>query len=370
LIRVISVVSNDIVTDNRVHKIALSLISEGFDVVVTGRLLKNSQKLNERNYSVRRFKLIVHKGPLFYLCLNLRIFFYLLGASTDIILSNDLDTLPACWMASRLKKKRLVFDSHELFPEVPELVHRPFVRSVWRKLEKFLIPRIDFGFTVCQPIASFYEQKYGVHFEVISNMGRYRHNHDFKGIMKNHALRTIIYQGSVNLGRGLELAIRSLAFLKDTRFWIVGDGDVTDDLKQLVAKEGLWEKVIFIGRVPVEGLWNYTVKADLGISLEEDLGLNYRYALPNKLFDYIQARIPVVVSDLPEMATLVRNYAIGEILTERTPEKLAEVINGLLNRYAVTEKPDPSFELAASELCWEMEEKKLIILFKRAAASA
>lgn len=369
MIRVISAVSNDIVTDNRVHKTACSLGENGYVVKVVGRYLRDSGNLHDRPYETRRFRLRFNKGPLFYISLNLRLFTYLFKQAPDIILANDLDTLLACWLAARLKKKKLVFDSHELFPEVPELVDRPRVRAIWRGLEHFLVPRLKHGFTVSKPIADYYFQKYSVDFELIRNLGRFRYDYEFEGLEKDPKKLTIIYQGAINLGRGLELAIRSIKHLENAQLWIVGDGDIFVKLRQLVRHLELNDRVKFFGRVPIEKLWNYTAKADLGLSLEEDLGLNYKYALPNKLFDYVQARIPVIVSDLPEMAAMVRTYSLGAVLSERTPVKLAETIKSLVGNKSFRKRTNANIELAARELCWEREEEKLILLFKRVSNS-
>jgi glycosyltransferase involved in cell wall biosynthesis len=232
-------------------------------------------------------------------------------------------------------------------------------------LEKYLIPKIHLGFTVSQPIADYYLKNYKVQFSLIRNLGRFRYDNEFEGLEKDSNMLTVLYQGSVNLGRGLELAIRSMKHLDKVQLWIVGDGDIISKLRHLATHLGLKERVKFFGRIPIEKLWNYTAKADLGISLEEDLGLNYRYALPNKLFDYIQARIPVICSDLPEMATIVKQYKIGLVLKERTPVKLAESIKRLLTKGAQKSKLNSAIELAARDLCWEREEEKLITLFKR-----
>lgn len=366
MIKVISVVSNDIVTDNRVHKIACSLGENGYRVKVVGRMLKYSKELHNRPYDTRRFSLWFNKGPLFYMNLNIRIFFYLVRRRPDIILSNDMDTLPACWLASRLRRTTLVFDSHELFSEVPELVHRPVIRRIWRTFEHLLIPRVKHGFTVSQPIADYYKEKYGVHFELIRNLGRFRYDHEFEGLEKDPKSTTILYQGAINLGRGLELAIRSMVLLEKSRLWIVGDGDIIRKLRQLVTRLGLNDKVSFMGRVPLEKLWDYTARADIGLSLEENLGLNYKYTLPNKLFDYIQARIPVVVSDLPEMVSIVEKHKLGKVLRNRKPAKLAALIKELLDERNKSIDLMANIELAARELCWEREEEKLIMLFKHA----
>jgi glycosyltransferase involved in cell wall biosynthesis len=367
LIKVVSVVSNDIVTDNRIHKIALSLEAYGYEVTVIGRKFKNSEKRLDRPYKVRRFRLWFNRGPLFYLNLNLRFFFYLLLSDIRIILSNDLDTLLSCSLAASLRRKQLVFDSHELFPEVPELVHRPVVRKIWQILEKKLISKIKFGFTVSPSIADFYFNTYGVKFELIRNLGNFRFDYEFEEIDKSQKQKTIIYQGSLNIGRGLEILIESMQQIDGAILQIIGSGDVAPKLIRLTKKLNLEDKVRFIGRLPLERLWEFTASASIGISLEENLGLNYQYALPNKLFDYIQARIPVIISDLPEMTGIVNKYRIGKVLVERTPEKLAEIIKEMLKEEVVQDEYAVNLELAARELCWEKEEEKLIKLFKRAS---
>jgi len=360
LIKIVSAVSNDIVTDNRVNKIAHSLEANGYKVTVVGRFLSTSIDLHERSYKTKRFKLLFNKGPLFYLNLNLRLFFYIAFSDFGFILANDLDTLPACFLAAKLKRKKIIFDSHELFSEVPELVNRHFVRKIWLALEKFLIPKIDLGFTVSASIAKYYENKYHVHFEVLRNVGHFRFDNEFAGVRKNLERTTIVYQGALNIGRGIELAIRSMKYIDNAELWIIGIGDIEEELKLLVADLSLESKVIFTGRIALEDVWAYTFRADIGLSLEEDMGLNYRYALPNKLFDYIQARLPVIVSDLPEMITIVDQYKIGKVLKERTPQRLAEVIIEMIKNELPTGNYNAKVGLAARELCWEREEDKLI----------
>jgi glycosyltransferase involved in cell wall biosynthesis len=364
LIRVVSVVSNDIVTDNRIHKIAVTLGLNGYVVKIVGRRLRNSHALSKRPYAAKRFRLLFNKGPLFYFFLNVRIFFYLLGTRANIILSNDLDTLLGCFLASRITRRQLVFDSHELFPEVPELVNRPRIKKIWLMLERYLICRIHYGFTVSNSIAEYYKKTYDVAFVTIRNLGRFRYDNEFEGIVKEKDTRIILYQGSLNVGRGLELAIESMQYIEGAKLRILGGGDIKANLIRLTEKLRLQDKVEFIGRVPMDLLWKYTASADVGISLEENMGLNYMYSLPNKLFDYIQARIPVIISDLPEMRAIIDWYQIGKVLEERTPQKLAGTYREVFGNLTNNKKFISKIELAARELCWEREEDKLVSLFK------
>lgn len=365
MIKIILAVTNDIVTDNRVHKIATTLTSNGYSVTIVGRKLEQSTSLLNRSYRTRRFRLWFNKSMLFYANYNLMLFIYLLKTPVHIIVSNDLDTLLSCWLASKLRRKTLVFDSHELFSEVPELVDRPLVKNIWKAFENMIIPGIKLGYTVSKPIQDYYKAKYKKEFLLVRNVSMFRYDNSFKSIPENYI---IIYQGAVNKGRGLELMLETMCLLENATLWIVGNGDILTDLKNLAEKLKVIEKVVFFGRVPLEKLSEITSKAHVGISLEEDMGLNYRFALPNKLFDYIQARIPLVVSALPEMKSLVTDNNIGFVLENRTPEILAEIFKNLQKDIKVQEVISQNLELAARDLCWQREEQKIIELYHEASA--
>ena len=350
-------------TDNRVHKVAVSLQKMGFEPVLIGRLLPESHDVN-RDYQTYRMKLLFRKGAMFYFEYNLRLFFYLLKAEIDIFVSNDLDTLPSNYLASRIKRKPLVYDSHEYFTEVPELIGRPVVRTIWTWLEKLLVPKVDAAYTVCDSIAEVYRDLYKVDFKVVRNLPvcsateKITHPMTRSHRMSNSS-KIILYQGALNLGRGVGAAIRSMPYLDGVELWLAGDGDLTNDLKELVVEMKLESKVKFLGRLPLHQLHEVTHQADLGISLEEDLGLNYRFALPNKLFDYIQAGVPVLVSNLPEMMHIVEHYQIGAIAETHQRKELAGLMKTALFDQEKRLVWEQNLPRAAAELCWENEEKVL-----------
>lgn len=328
----------------------------GFDVLLIGRKLPNSLPLN-RNYKTARMNLIFNKGILFYAEYNLRLFLKLLFTKKDILLANDLDTLLPNFLISRLQNKKLVYDSHELFTEVPELINRPKTQKVWLKIENAIIPKLTNCYTVCQSISDYYNDKYNTRFKVIKNLP-IKSEFSEKKTVKNED-KKIIYQGALNLGRGIELMIQSMQYLDNTQFIIVGDGDISKKLKQQVEELKLQNKVQFLGRKSPEELKKITLQATIGISFEEDLGLNYRYALPNKIFDYIHAEIPILVSDLPEMKRVIIDYSVGEILTEREPKLIAQQIQKIFkNDY------QEALIKAKNELNWSTEKEKIKTIFQ------
>jgi len=354
-------VTNDIVADQRLNRTALSLIRNGYSVSVIGRRRKTRVDLSLFPFRIKLFNLIFNRGPLFYAEYNIRLFFYLLFMRTDVFIACDLDTLPANYMVARIRRKTIIYDSHEYFTEVPELVGRHTTKKIWEWIERKTLPHLRHAYTVSQSIADAYHRKYGLKMEVIHNYPvkrKYKANKDIALRTSNEHI--IIYQGSVNMGRGLEMAILAMKFLENTKLVIIGDGDIKKDLIKLTQDADLTDKVIFTGRVSLLDLPDYTVQADLGISLEEDLGLSYRYALPNKLFDYIQAEVPVLVSDLPEMASVVRKYDIGKAITVNDPRELAACFRSMLENDDDRKRWKQNLKVAANELCWENEEPRLL----------
>lgn len=351
-------VTNDLINDQRVAKVCNSLYANDFNILLIGRKFKNSKTLN-RDYKTKRFKLLFNTGFLFYAEFNTRLFFYLLFSKKDILLSNDLDTLVPNYLISKIQNKKLVFDSHELFSEIPELVDRPKVKKVWLSIENWILPKLKNNYTVCNSIANYYQEKYNSSFRIIKNLPIKKAISKGSFSFKTTNKKIILYQGAINIGRGLELIINTMAFLENHILVIIGNGDITNNLKQKVTTKKLNNKVFFLGKLPPKELQKLTSLANLGISLEEDLGLNYKYALPNKIFDYIQAEVPVLVSNLPEMKQVVLEYNVGEIATNRTPEILANQIEKISKKNYSKE-----LKVAKELLIWEKQEKELLSIFK------
>lgn len=367
--RVILSVISDLVTDQRVHRTALALHRKGLKVTLVGRKLKQSPILEKRDYSTKRFKLWWEKGPLFYAAFNIRLFFYLLRNKADVLVANDLDTLPANYFASRIQKNELFYDSHEYFTEVPELVSRPRIQAIWKRIERWILPGIKHMYTVNNSIAGLYGTEYKKKIGVVRNVP-FRIQRTITSIDRN-ALglpgdkKIFIFQGSgINVHRGAEEVLQAMQHTEGLLLLFVGGGDVIDFLKSETLRLKLSDKVMFVPRQSMEKLREYTRLADVGLSLDKDTNLNYKYSLPNKLFDYIQAEIPVLVSDLPELRAIVEKYEIGKIVETHQPEKLAVQMMEMVKDPVRFAQWKENLKLAASELCWENEEVKLLEIFK------
>jgi glycosyltransferase involved in cell wall biosynthesis len=304
-------------------------------------------------------RMLFNNGFLFYAELNIRLFFVLLFTKKDLLFSNDLDTLLPNYLVSKIQGKKLIFDSHELFSEIPELENRKFVKSFWLGIENRILPKLKKVITVSDSIKKHYEEKYKIKVAVVRNLPKAQEVKPKKFSFATKGKKVLLYQGSVNVGRGLELMIETIPLLDNYLLVIVGTGDILDDLEQTVLMKGLENKVKFTGKVLPKDLKHLTPNATIGLSLEEDMGLNYRYALPNKIFDYIQAEIPVIVSNLPEMKKLVELYQVGQVLDQRTPESLAEMILKVASKDYLN-----NLKKAKENLNWDREKGQLIKLLQ------
>lgn len=357
--KIIVSVTNDLTTDQRVAKICNTLLVNNYEVILVGRKLQDSKEI-DRPYVTKRFILWFNKGPLFYLNYNIRLFFFLLFSKTDVLWSNDLDTLLPNFLISKIKGVKLIFDSHEYFTEVPELINRPKKQAIWKRLEKKIIPQLNYVLTVSPSIANLYRKEYGIDVKVLRNVPSINKTIVEVEKLKKGDEKIIIYQGAINVNRGIELMVEAMLHLENIQFYILGKGDIEGEIAQLILDKQLQNKVRMLGAIPLEKLHQYTKQADLGLSLEEDKGLNYRFALPNKLFDYIHAGIPVLVADLPEMSALVKQYKVGAVVDEYEAKCLAQTINQMLTDKSMINQWKVNTVKAAQELNWENEEQIII----------
>ncbi len=356
--RVVVSVTNDLVTDNRVDKVCRSLMLLGWEVCLIGRKLPGSAELN-RTYSTVRFKLPFSKGVLFYAVYNIRLFVYLLFAKADVFHANDLDTLLANYLAAKVRGKTLIYDSHEIFPEVPEVVNRKWVKWVWESLERWLFKKPKAVFTVNNSIANYYSTKYSREVFAVRNIPEGIFEIEPKtrkelGLPEDKFI--VILQGSgINVHRGAEELVEAMKNIDEKVVLLIcGNGDVVPWLKQYVANNNLVNRVIFKARMPFSELMQYTENADLGVSLDKSNNLNYTFSLPNKIFDYLHAGIPVLISDLVEPKKIVNKYNVGYTLNSGSANAISEAINYALSDADYMQKRKNT-QVAASELTWENE---------------
>ena len=368
--KVVLSVTNDLYTDPRVDKVCNFLTRNGFDVTLVGRCYKDSAVLAPRAYKMHRMRLLFRKGGLFYAEYNIRLFFYLLFHHFDLFVANDLDTLLPNFLISKLKRKRIVYDSHEYFCGELSIADRPFVKHVWQSIEKFCFPKLKDVITVSQSIVEQYEKEYGIRPHLVRNIPPkatppITESRKSLQLPENKAI--IILQGNgLNEGRGGEELVEAMPQVDERAFLlIVGSGTVIPQLRERVKELQLENRVMFVPRVTPEKLFNYTYLSDIGIALDRDLSPNLRFSLPNKLFEYIKASTPIVASNLIERSRIIRQYNVGLIVEDSQPQNIAEVINKLVNDQQLYMELKANCKTAAEDLCWENEEKVLEEIYLR-----
>ena len=357
---VIVSVINDLSSDQRVNRTCGTLTDLGFEVLLVGRRLKKSLPLKPRTYQTHRMKLVFEKGALFYAEYNIRLFLFLLFNKFQILHSNDLDTLLANRLVQKIKGGELVYDSHEYFTEVPELVGRK-AQKAWLLIERLIFPKLKHVFTVNESISNIYNKLYDQDVKIMRNVpisNKFKSSETPKsksdlGLPSNK--KVILLQGAgINVDRGAEEMVEAMQWI-DAVFLIVGTGDVIEPLKKRVLELKLSEKVIFTGRVPFEELIGFTQLADVGVTLDKDTNLNYRYSLPNKLFDYFQADLPVIGSNLIEVRKIIDAYGAGIILSNNVPEEMAREINTYIEDEVLFSQSVQNVAKAKLDLVWENE---------------
>ncbi len=339
-------------------RICTSLANAGYKVVLVGRKLKTSLPLKEQPFKQERIRCFFEKGKLFYAAYNIRLFFFLLLKKMDCICAIDLDTILPCYFISVLKKTRRVYDAHELFCEMKEIVTRPNIYQLWKRIEVFAVPKFTFGYTVNQPIAAEFSKMYGVNYEVIRNIALLRSITPVVSVEK-----IILYQGAVNEGRSFETLIPAMKKVA-AKLLICGDGNFMQQARQLVEDHMLEEKVIFRGKVTPDELRAITSGAYIGITLFENKGLSNYFSLGNRFFDYLHAGIPQLCVDYPVYRQINDELPFAVLVANLSAKNLAAELNNLLSNEVLYNTLRQNCMQARLRYNWQEEEKILIQFYK------
>jgi glycosyltransferase involved in cell wall biosynthesis len=366
--RVVFSVTNCICFDQRVLKIAETISPLNCRITITGRRLGSCCDSGSVPFRTKRFRMIFKRGFLFYSIFNIRLFIFLLFHKYDLLVADDLDTLLPNFLVSKLKRIPLVYDSHEYFTGVPEIQGRPFVKWVWTVTEKMIFPHLKNVMTVSESIAKQYESQYGIRPVVIRNCAPSSADIDCftkaeLQVPDDHLL-LILQGGGINIDRGGEELIEAVSKLEKVYLIIAGSGDIIGKLKGQVMKLNISGRVRFIPKQPWESLMRYTKTADAGLTLDKDTNMNYRFSLPNKLFDYISAGIPVIAGNLSEIKNIIDQNGCGIIIPTITPEEICQAIIRLRDDRPFLAKLKQNAVTASGSLNWETESKKVIEFYK------
>lgn len=360
--KIILTVTNDLAYDQRMQRICGSLSRGGYVVCLVGRKRKSSQELLVADFQQIRLQCYWEHGKLFYLEFNIRLFFFLLSQSFDTLCAVDLDTILPCWAVARLKRKKCVYDAHEYFTEVPEVVDRPLVKGIWEIVARFAIPRMDLCYTVGPQLGNLLSARYHCSFHVIRNLP-FASSGEPSLVAQDPKI--ILYQGALNEGRGLEQAITAMQAVRDAELWLVGEGDLSAELRQLSMHLKVMDRVKFLGLVRPHELKAITCRAYIGLNLLENKGLSYYYSLANKAFDYIQAGIPSIQMNFPEYQDLHTLYGFFVLVNTPSSSEIIRAIRQLLDDEIFYTHLQNNCLTARAMLTWEKEEPKLLALYRQ-----
>ncbi len=388
--RLLFAATTDLSYDQRMQRICGSLARAGYQVELVGWERKSSPLLTPQLYGQHRLRGWFQRGKLFYLEYNLRLLCYLLRQRADAWACADLDAALPTWVRARLGGQPFVYDAHELFTEVPEVVTRPRVQRLWQMVENFIVPRARLCYTVGPALARLFEQRHaGSRFAVVRNVpisNEQVTTSNEQVLALKHStpqtpppapniqppLPTLLYQGALNVGRGLAELLEAMP-LVPARLIICGEGDLSAALRAQAARLGLLAsgQVEFKGYVLPADLRLLTAQATVGIMLLENTGLSYYYSLANKFFDYVQAGIPQLCIAFPEYRALNAQHEVAALVPDLAPATLAAALARLLPGGQPGEyyqRLAENCRRARPEWSWQEEEKVLVSLYRNLLA--
>lgn len=350
--------------DSRITNLSNSLREDGFPVSVIG-FDWFSLKENHIEKDLKIFRIYKTKfSLLFYLQYNLILSKELLKAEAHVFFAEDFYTLPLVTFFAKLKSAKVFYNSREIYAYIGGLHSRPHLQRVITSIERFFIKKVDLVMTTGEMDSEFLEKFYSLpKTTVVRNIPLYQKPTSKVDFRKQYGIASdkliLLYQGVIIPGRGIPLIIEALAKIPNAVLLLLGDGDQKENYQNHAKKFDVGDRVIFAGSFKQNELINYTAAADVGLSLIENISISYYHALPNKLFEYIMAELPVLSSNLPQMKNIVETYQVGEVIDLENQQEIIDV----LNKWSVDRKLLESYKVnclhASQELNWQTEYRRL-----------
>ncbi len=370
-------------TDGRVMREAAALLGAGFAVTVLdfeddltrsieedigGVHVKHIMKPNWLiPVRFRPWRLIRSAQKFVYTTLQL------IQTTPDIYHAHEDNALPACYIAAWWHRKPLIFDAHEFPLNALNNTRKRWLSILLTRLFTHMVRSCAGIITVSSPIAQEICDLYHVpHVSLIRNIPAYqtppksdqlRH---FLGLRPD--VRIVLYQGNLQEDRGLDTLVRAAAFLEEGTIIILmgkGIGATQAQLEDLITSEGVGDSVKILPPVPYAELLEWTASADVGLIIyPPDQSLNVRMCLPNKLFEYLMAGLPILASPLDAVAEVIKSYDVGQVLSSLTPADVGAAINAMLtDRAALARMSRNARDAVQRDLNWEKESQELIHLY-------
>ncbi len=351
--------------DTRCKNLFDTFSTNSFDVEFIGFDWMTKGFTEERgNISIFKLRKGFFSLP-FYLKFIWHIKLKLFSTKASIIFAEDIYTLPFVVIFGKLKRAKIYYDSRELFGHLAGLKDKKLKQSFWKWIEKICIKKVDYVMVTGQLDGEFLKKEYGINnLILLRNLPRYykpETNFSLQSYIQiKPEKKIILYQGVLLKGRGIEKVFSVMKEFPDHVFVIAGGGEYESYYQNLAEQMNLTDQVFFIGKLTQEDLPKVTASADIGVSLIENISTSYYYALPNKLFEYIMAEVPVIVSNLPQMKEVVEKFDVGFAVDIETRDELVTAIKKLSDDKQFYESKRHNCQIASQELNWEKEVTTLL----------
>jgi glycosyltransferase involved in cell wall biosynthesis len=378
--RVTLLVLNNFTNDARVHKEAVTLAKAGYEVRVVALWQKGLlEEEQSSGYRIHRLRLVSRSwrggliAPLVkYLEFAIRFWISSHQWRSQVYHANDANTLPAAWLASRTGKAALVYDAHELETDrsFSNSHLSKIYRRVWALPEKLLIHKSDIVITVSNGIADELVKIYTIpRPAVILNAPELPPPFQKKPDRLRDELgippqtKIVLYQGRIASGRGLEALFSAVSHLPDVVAVALGEGPMWEIYRARIMS-GEWKRAYLPGKVSLQELPSYTASADIGAILIENTCKSYYLSLPNKLFEFMQAGVPAIGSNLPEIAGIIHKHNIGRVVDPDDPEQIAKEIKAIFSNPEIYKQYAENSLQAAQLYHWGIEGARLIEIYQ------
>jgi glycosyltransferase involved in cell wall biosynthesis len=341
------------------------LLPSGVEVMRHGRK-QGLRLLSPRKHTSRRNRLELVALLFSRLLTHLVMLASVVRRRPAVVHAHDVNVLPTAWLAAKLAGAKLVYDAHEISSG------REGYRKIGRLVawvEKAIMPNAAGSITTTEARAKFFARAYHMPRPlVLQNRPRLVRVEGDDRIRRELGLggsySVVIYQGGLQPGRGLDRLVEAAAEVSGACFVFVGGGSIESDLKALVNQLGLQSRVFFIPTVALAELPYYTASADIGVQPIENTCLNHFTTDSNKLFEYVVARLPIVATDLPEIARVVKHHNLGLLVPSADTKALSTALQRLVDDAALRETFSRNAEKASGELNWEEQEHALVSMYE------
>jgi glycosyltransferase involved in cell wall biosynthesis len=367
-VRIIHTTISSCENERRIFNQAITADQHGAQVEILALKTPQLKQLSSyKKVNIRRIYIpFWRRGPLKFILFNLRLFFLLLRSNYQILHAHDVWVMPGSVMANMFKRGILVYDAHEFTLGLEIFNRKRFSGFVWSVVEKTVIKKIDALITINPWHQRLFLDKYPKIPEsvIIMNYPSRKDNKLNKNLKGFHERDEIVlFQGILKEGRGLRTIVKSMKDVHSGQLHLIGEGDLEDELFQLIESYQLQDSIQMKGKIGWDILLLQTQQARAGLVLFEPHTENYTYASPNKFFEYVMAGTPVIASAIPTFKKFNSEFEVGILVDPSNINEITGAIQRLLSQEAEWGVRHQNCLKAREKWNWEVQEETLLKLY-------